>query len=53
MSQKSSDAIEYKNGQSRRRGDAFLPADHVLGVLLVQRHAHVSAAERLGNGHGQ
>ena len=37
----------------RPRGGAFLPADHLLGVVLVQRHAHVSAAERLGDGHGQ
>ena len=35
------------------RGDAFLPADHLLGVVLVERHAHVSAPERLGDGHGQ
>ena len=36
-----------------RTGDAFLPADHLLGVVLVQRHAHVSAAECVGDGHGQ
>ena len=31
----------------------FLPADHFLGVVLVEHHAHVRAAERLGDGHGQ
>ena len=27
--------------------------DHLPGVVLVQRHAHVVAAERLGDGHDQ